>query len=119
MRGKVAFRRAIDGAGAVLRSFAMFRPRRPGRTVLLSVLSALAAFATLAHAQGGLRLTRPAPWTPDSVVKAVLNGGSAKLVAEVPVDAGIPRMWLTKAERTQWKQTADYDETVRYCRQLE
>jgi hypothetical protein len=31
----------------------------------------------------------------------------------------IPRIWLTSAERTQWKQTSDYDEMMRYCRSLE
>ena len=80
--------------------------------------AAIAAIFAGAHAQG-LRLTRPAPWTPDSVVKAVLTGGSAKLTPDPEVDPGVPRVWLTKAERTRWKQTADYDEVMRYCRQLE
>lgn len=31
----------------------------------------------------------------------------------------VPGFWRTRAERTMWKQTADYDETMRYCRQLE
>ncbi|MFN8586629.1 MAG: M14 family metallopeptidase [Candidatus Eisenbacteria bacterium] len=35
----------------------------------------------------------------------------------IPVD--LPNFWRTRAERTLWKQTADYDETMRYCRQLE
>lgn len=104
----------------------MFHTARPRRTTLLLVILALAAlvagllaaFAAPGHAQG-LRLTRPAPWTPDSVVKAVIGGGSAKLTPEPAIDPGLPRMWLTKAERTNWKQTSDYDETVRYCRQLE
>jgi len=77
-----------------------------------------ASLTTAAHAQG-LRLTRPAPWTPDSTVKGVLNGGSAQLAPDPPVDESIPRIWLTRAERTRWKQTSDYDETIRYCRQIE
>ncbi len=96
----------------------MFPPRLPrvlGRFTALAVASGLAAST---HAQG-LRLTRPAPWTPDSVVKSVLNSGSARLTPEPAVDESVPRIWLTKAERTQWKQTADYDDVMRYCRQLE
>ena len=31
----------------------------------------------------------------------------------------VPGFWRTRAERTGWKQTSDYDETMRYCRQLE
>ena len=84
----------------------------------LSALAAVFFAVTAAHAQG-LRLARPAPWTPDSVVKAVITGGSAQLTPDPPVDPGIPRIWLTKAERTQWKQTADYEDVARYCRQLE
>ncbi len=83
-----------------------------------ALVAALALLAPLAHAQV-LRLTRPAPWTPDSTVKAVVTGGSAQLTPDPAVDESVPRIWLTKAERTRWKQTADYDETMRYCRQLE
>lgn len=79
---------------------------------------ALAVLAPSAHAQG-LRLTRPGPWTPDSVVKAVLTGGSAQLTPDPVVDPSIPRIWLTRAERTKWKQTSDYDETMRFCHELE
>ena len=85
-----------------------------GRAALLLALS----LAVTAHAQG-LRLTKPPPWTPDSTVKGVLNAGSAQLAPDPPVDESIPRTWLTRTERTRWKQTSDYDETIRYCRQLE
>lgn len=83
-----------------------------------ALVAALALAAPLAQAQG-LRLTRPAPWTPDSVVKAVLNGGSAQFNPDPAIDESVPRIWLTKAERTRWKQTATFDEVVRYVRQLE
>jgi len=73
--------------------------------------------ATAAHAQ--LRLTRPTPWTPDSVVKAVLSAGSAQLTPDPPVDPTVPRIWLTRAERTNWKETSNYDELMRNCRSLE
>ena len=35
------------------------------------------------------------------------------------VSPGISYMWRTRAERTGWRETADYDETMRFCRQLE
>src|SRR5262245_51238719 len=90
------------------------------RPTVLRAAASLAAFVFLAssvHAQ--MHLTRPAPWTPDSAVKAVLTGGSAKLSPDPAVDASIPRIWLTRAERTLWKQTSDYEEMLRYCRSLE
>jgi murein tripeptide amidase MpaA len=36
-----------------------------------------------------------------------------------PIPADLPGFWRTRAERTGWKQTSDYDETMRYCKQLE
>ena len=63
---------------------------------------AVAALAIPAHAQL-LRRLPSATWTPDSTVKAVLTGGSAQLTPEPAVDTSIPRIWLTRAERTQWK----------------
>ena len=88
------------------------------RTAALA--AALALLAPSAHAQ--LRLTRTTPAViagPDSAVKAVLNGGSARLVTEPTPDPAIPTTYQTKAERTNWRQTGDYDETVRLCRLLE
>src|SRR6185369_10716886 len=52
-------------------------------------------------------------------VKVVLTGGSAQLAPDPPIDASIPRIWLTRAERTLWKQPSDYDEMMRNCRSLE
>src|SRR5437762_21776 len=103
---------------AVLPCLAMFPEVGPPwlRRALLAML--FVGLPAVVHAQG-LRLTRATPWTPDSVVKAVITGGSAQLTPDPQVDPGIPRIWLTKAERTQWKQTPDYDEVMRYCRQLE
>src|SRR5438045_7672036 len=77
-----------------------------------ALAAALAVLAPAAHAQG-LRLTRPPAWTPDSVVKAVITGGSAQLMPDPEVDSSVPRIWLTRAERTRWRQTADYDEVMR------
>jgi hypothetical protein len=36
-----------------------------------------------------------------------------------PLPDSLPVFWRTRAERTRWHETADYDETMRYCRQLE
>ena len=88
-------------------------------TVLRAASLAAAVTFLAAMAQAQLRLTRPAPWTPDSVVKSILTGSSAQLTPDPPVDASIPRIWLTRAERTLWKQTSDYDEMMRMCRSFE
>lgn len=55
----------------------------------------------------------------DSTVRAVLNGGGTALVQIPAVESDIPTFWRTRAERTNYAQTADYDETMRFCRQLE
>ena len=89
-------------------------------TVLRAALLAVAAtaLAAIAHAQI-VRRPPAAAWTTDSVVKAVLTGGSAQLTPDPPIDTSIPRIWLTKAERTGWKQTSDYEEMMRNIRSLE
>jgi murein tripeptide amidase MpaA len=69
--------------------------------VLLS--AALAAPAP----QGTTALTRP----PVSL--------AAPAPAESLPRPTAPYYWRTRAERTDYKLTADYDETLRYCRQLE
>lgn len=47
----------------------------------------------------------------------------ASAAPPVPADtmriAPPSQYWRTRAEKTDYKQTADYDETIRYCRQLE
>ncbi len=35
------------------------------------------------------------------------------------VPASLPTYWQTHAERSNWQDTGDYEETMRYCRQLE
>lgn len=55
----------------------------------------------------------PAPATPPPV------GAAAKAPEGPPVSSSIPALWLTRAERSGWRETAGYDETMRYCRQLE
>ena len=90
---------------------------RPTVLRAAALAAAVTFLAAMAHAQ--LRLTRPAPWTPDSVVKSILTGSSAQLTPDPPVDPSIPRIWLTRAERTLWKQTSDYEEMMRMCRSFE
>src|SRR6185436_3197604 len=112
---RVARARGTRPRCAVLRFPAMSRP-----TVLRAALLAVAAtaLAAIAHAQI-VRRQPAAAWTPDSAVKAVLTGGSAQLTPDPPIDTSIPRIWLTKAERTGWKQTSDYEEMMRNIRSLE
>jgi len=95
----------------------MERGRTIAWTTAAASLAVLVVLASSVHAQ--FRLTHATPWTPDSAVKAVVTGGSAQLTPEPAVDPGIPRIWLTRAERTGWKQTSDYEEMMRYCRSLE
>lgn len=64
-------------------------------------------------------LGRPLPGTPPRVVPV---RDSAIRVPVVPVSltsGDVPAYWRTRAERTNYRQTPDFDETIRYCRQLE
>lgn len=44
---------------------------------------------------------------------------AAPAPAQTPAAPPVPAYWRTRAERTAYRQTADYDETVRFCKQLE
>ena len=52
-----------------------------------------------------------------------LSQPPASAAPPVPADTmrvpEAPQYWRTRAEKTNYRQTADYDETIRYCRQLE
>jgi hypothetical protein len=50
---------------------------------------------------------------------AALAAAPGADAAPASPDTLIPRFWRTRAERTDYRQTPDYDETMRYCRQLE
>ncbi len=87
----------------------------------LGVVCLALALASVAPAQ--TRLPMPsnanrAP-SPDSLVRAVFAAGSASVTPIPVVSADVPRYWQTRAERTRYTQSADYEETMRYCRQLE
>jgi hypothetical protein len=75
--------------------------------VLLCVLALAAAAAPPA------KTAPPAKPAPAVVAPAIVSTDPA-----MP-DTLVARFWLTKAEKTGYKQTADYDETIRYCKQLE
>ena len=44
---------------------------------------------------------------------------AAQVAATEAADTSISLYWRTKAERSGYRQTPDYDETVRFCRQIE
>jgi murein tripeptide amidase MpaA len=60
-----------------------------------------------------------APSTPASALTRPPASLSAPAPAETLSRPTIPVYWRTRAERTDYKLTSDYDETVRYCKQLE
>lgn len=109
-----------------------------------TLFARLALVAAVALAAGAPRAqtTAAIPSSPDSLGRlspARLLADSARRPVTLPprpvvappkpaapdtsngplVPADIPGFWRTRAERTAWKQTADYDETMRFCRQLE
>jgi murein tripeptide amidase MpaA len=76
----------------------------PTRLFLALVLTASTAAAA-----------RPsAPPAPQAVVPA-------EPVSTAPAmpDTLVPIFWKTRAERSEYRTTADYEETIRFCRQLE
>jgi murein tripeptide amidase MpaA len=94
-----------DSAAAVVRGALADSARRP---------------ATPAEA---LRDTdrRPSPLPP--MRTRVPAGSVPPAAAASPEGPAVPGdisyMWRTRAERTGWRETADYEETMRFCRQLE
>ena len=61
---------------------------------------------------------RPVTLPPRPTIPGLKRVGPDSSVSLLPA-RDVPGFWRTRAERTGWKQTADYDETMRYCRQLE
>jgi len=61
---------------------------------------------------------RPITLPPRPTIPGVKILGPDSLTGLLPA-RDVPGFWRTRAERTAWKQTADYDETMRYCRQME
>ncbi len=65
-------------------------------------------------------LGRPVVGQPPRVVPIADSARRVPLVGTLSLTSGeVPSYWRTKTERTSYKQTPDYDETIRYCRQLE
>lgn len=111
-------RRALPGALAILAAAALAAPALraqptaaiPARPDTLGRLSPARLLADSARRPVTLP-PRPVVAPPRPAAPDTTNG------PVVPAD--VPGFWRTRAERTAWKQTADYDETMRYCRQLE
>src|SRR5258708_75406 len=60
---------------------------------------------------------RPAPSTRPGTLAAP----PPPVVSTAPAmpDTALPIFWRTRAERSGFRTTADYDETIRFCKQLE
>jgi hypothetical protein len=96
---------------------------RPSRSLavsaaLLASLVSLAACAIRGSAAAPALVRMPAART---AAKAVPTAPTAPAVSTAPAmpDTVVPAYWRTRAERTDYRQTPDYDETMRFCRQLE
>jgi Zinc carboxypeptidase len=104
------------------------------RSLVLSVFVALAAAAPSASPKSparalldSLRQVRPAgpgadhPGAPEAgrQERAPTEAGGPAAHPGADAAAPIPYYWQTRAERTQYKLTADYAETMRYLHQLE
>jgi murein tripeptide amidase MpaA len=63
-----------------------------------------------------VQLTPYRPATPSGVLAP---SAPSRSVEGPEVGSEIPYLWRTRAERTGWHETADYDETMRFCKQLE
>jgi hypothetical protein len=79
-------------------------------TVALAVVASLAAFSPRSTAAPAPRATAaPAPGAADSLVL------TPRPMAPLPE---VSSFWYTRAERTGYRQTATYDQTVEYLRRL-
>jgi zinc carboxypeptidase len=56
--------------------------------------------------------TAPAAAAPPTATPAAAPAGA-------PTDTSVALYWRTKAERSGYRQTPDYDETIRFCKQIE
>ncbi len=74
-----------------------------------------------APAQARPPAAKPAAPAPKPTTKTATAAPAASPVSTAPAmpDSIVPAYWRTRAERTDYRQTPDYDETMRYCRQLE
>jgi hypothetical protein len=100
--------------------------------VLIATLLAATPNAARSTPVDSVRVVRPA--SPGSVAPGVTDAGRNERAPETAagtapppsappaiaaVDAPIPYYWQTRAERTEYRLTADYAETMRYLGQLE
>ena len=128
----ITFRSAVLPAAALLLASALAahaaapaRPEIPKRNARAAAMA-----ESLMQAAGAARAPAAAPATnaiaPDSMERRVQRAMGEPLtpmgvsgVNGPAIASTIPGYWRTRAERTNWRFTADYDETMRYCRQLE
>ena len=93
-------------------------PRMLSRLVLAAALTLAAAAKPAApprSAPGGK------PAMPAAAKPAPAPSVETEKVSTAPAmpDTLVPAFWQTRAERTGYRFTADYDETIRFCKQLE
>ena len=130
----ISFRSAaIPVAAALLASVlaaSAASPAKPTAPMRDPRTATLAESLTKAVVTPAAAPAKPAPTSgalsPDSMAHRVqralgepVGASGADIRNGPPVDVAIPGFWRTRAERTGWHDTADYDETMRYCRQLE
>jgi murein tripeptide amidase MpaA len=94
------------------------------RSIRFAMVVAALLAAALAAAQPPRKPEFPRSGvTPPAPRPAVPAADSARRVLAMPepslTSGDVPAYWRTRAERAGYRQTPDYDETMRYCRQLE
>jgi hypothetical protein len=99
-------------------------PASPADSAAAMVRGALADTSRRAQTPGeALSDTDRRPEPLPALRARVPAGTAAPAPGAGPEGPAVPPeisyMWRTRAERTGWRETADYDETMRYCRQLE
>jgi hypothetical protein len=102
---------ASDSATARVNRALASEWRRP-----TTIAEAMADSTPSAAAPSPRATTAPAPHATPT--EAVPHGKTVATLGPAIPDT-LPFYWRTRAERSQWHETSTYDETMRYCRQLE
>ena len=84
--------------------------------LLLTGLLAAAAPADSARARASVVVPRPD--SARAVTRAPASPAAATSSPARPASNIIPAFWQTRAERSGYRLTSDYDETMRFCRTL-
>jgi hypothetical protein len=100
---------------AVAASFAAVSSQGPAAAPLAAADSTVQRSAAQAMSDSSRR-----PYAlPPRPVRAAVSPTAVDTSAGPLVPADVPGFWRTRAERTAWHQSADYEETMRFCRQAE